>query len=119
NAFGTAAKLYYRLRQQDIDGTVSYSSVAVLTRSAKSIQQVSIYPNPATATTTVEFFTVETNASIQVADINGKIVYTTRMNTVEGLNTFVLNEVNTLDAGIYLVTIHAGNESQVFKLIKH
>ncbi|MFN6341506.1 MAG: T9SS type A sorting domain-containing protein [Bacteroidota bacterium] len=119
NAFGTAAKLYYRLRQQDIDGTISYSNVAVLTRSDKSMQQVSMYPNPATATTTVEFFTVETNASIQVADINGKIVYTTRMNTVEGLNKFVLNEVNTLDAGIYLVTIHAGNESQVLKLMKH
>ncbi|MFN9520335.1 MAG: T9SS type A sorting domain-containing protein, partial [Bacteroidota bacterium] len=57
--------------------------------------------------------------SVILDGVNGKIVYTTRMNTLEGLNTFVLNEVNTLDAGIYLVTIHAGNESQVFKLIKH
>ncbi|WP_210518644.1 FG-GAP-like repeat-containing protein [Hymenobacter terricola] len=41
-----AARRYYRLRQVDLDGTVAYSPVVTLSRTAAAVTTAEAYPNP-------------------------------------------------------------------------
>jgi len=69
------ANAYYRLKQVDIDGQVSYSEIIFLQNDGKSFG-VNIYPNPANTTATIDFAgnAFEFN-TIRVTDCYSKTVY--------------------------------------------
>ncbi len=47
DAMAPAGQLYYRLRQQDTDGTAQYSAVVAVRAAAKGRQALALWPNPA------------------------------------------------------------------------
>jgi hypothetical protein len=67
-----ARQLYYRLRQVDVDGTASYSSVQVV--AVRQVSSLILFPNPARATTALAG--AAPGAVVQVLDVRGHLVAT-------------------------------------------
>jgi hypothetical protein len=70
-----ASLAYYRLRQVDIDGTATYSPVRTVSfGAAAAAGQVSLYPNPAQASTTLDLSALPATASylVQLLDATGR-----------------------------------------------
>ena len=61
---------------------------------------------------TLEFFsTVNENSNLTISGIDGKIVYSVKVNLSEGINYIELPEIN--QAGIYIATIYIYNNSKI------
>ncbi|WP_170172657.1 beta strand repeat-containing protein [Hymenobacter rigui] len=95
--YGTTV-VYYRLRQVDLDGTVAYSSVQVITRAVESRPALTLAPNPTQGTATLQGATPDT--SVQVYDAVGRLVLTTRT-AADGSARLVLPAA--LPTGVYVV----------------
>ena len=59
-------QVYYRLRQVDFDGTSAYSGVRVVTFTGNVAAAISLYPNPATASTTLDLTALPAANTYQV-----------------------------------------------------
>jgi len=68
-----AALLYYRLRQTDLDGTISYSPVRTVSRVAPAAAQLLAYPNPAQHAVQVRLVGAA-GESLQLLDALGRVV---------------------------------------------
>ncbi|MGI4864754.1 MAG: T9SS type A sorting domain-containing protein [Janthinobacterium lividum] len=70
--------VYYRLRQVDLDGTATFSPVRTVSFTAAAATSVvlSLYPNPAQASTTLELSQLPTTGTYQVVllDATGRTV---------------------------------------------
>ena len=78
---------------------------------------VRIFPNPATTTTTVQFKSaVYTIGKLMIADMAGKKIREARMNINKGENRHIL-DISYLSKGTYLITIRAGENAHVIKLM--
>ncbi|GAA4377442.1 family 43 glycosylhydrolase [Hymenobacter koreensis] len=69
-----ATVLYYRLRQADLDGSVSYSPVRAVPLEAAPAALLA-YPNPARAAVTVRLTRSEWGAALQLLDNLGRVVH--------------------------------------------
>jgi hypothetical protein len=110
---------YYRLKQTDYDGNVSYSNMAVVGIEGSDDELISVVPNPFTENTSIHFNSEaqQETVFIQVYDAVGKSVFTTNYETVKGLNKYRLSTEN-LDKGIYIITIIKGNKVLKSKMLK-
>ena len=102
---GTA---YYRVKQIDIDGKFTYSSIIRLRNSNQ--HQISIYPNPAKEFVTVTVGNNLLNKNVILADMHGRVLQTVKINSL----SFTIN-IAGYPAGLYLIKID--NENQI-KIIK-
>ena len=68
--------VYYRLRQVDLDGTAAYSPVRTVSFSKVATAALSLYPNPAAASTSLDLSALPTTGSYQVVvlDATGRQV---------------------------------------------
>ena len=114
---GDAAKLYYRLKMLELDGSFSYSNVITVAGDAAATRY-SIYPNPAPGD---EIFIRTTGAAagdlhITVRDMTGKKLYQT---TVAAASTgLVPVNVKALPAGVYMVQISDNNTSEQIRMVR-
>jgi hypothetical protein len=92
--------------------------MVVLNKNHQAIQQLNVYPNPATVQSTIEFIANTGTAKIELKDINGRTIYCTTAATTNGLNSLRLDNLNEMDAGIYFIKVMVADEVQVLKLIK-
>jgi len=93
----------YRLKQEDIDGIITYSNPAVVTIIDRSNHAVSLYPNPAKGTInlTINTPTADQNTyKIIVSNSSGVIV----RNATSFLPTWE-NNVSDLLSGTYLIQV--------------
>ena len=97
---------YYRLKQSERDGTVSYSDMVAIQVAASD--PISISPNPVidgTITIRMQNHAGET-MHISVMDLNGKILFANVNklgNSAE--SSIVLNKLDNLPKGIYILRI--------------
>jgi len=78
--------------------------------------EVSAYPNPFTASTTVRYFTPGAeNVSIEVTNILGQRVMATSTTSSPGLNSFVLH--TSLAAGTYFCIVRTETSVKMIQLI--
>ena len=92
---------YYRLKQIDNNGNVTYSTVVVLTRTVKNVQIVSIAPNIVTNQTILSLVTgKEGNVSIRIVDAIGRVLSVKTEYLNSGNNSILLN-LGYLAAGMY------------------
>jgi len=80
---------------------------------------ISLYPNPADKTATIEVSATNSNDdyTIRVIDITGRIISTESVNN--GSGSFIHNlNISNLPAGIYIVTVDNNEMREVTRLIK-
>jgi hypothetical protein len=89
----------------------------------KSEVNIKAYPNPFSVNTIIEFESKEAGqATIQVTDNIGRIVFEKTQNIKPGINAVLWNAIdikgNSLPTGMYLVNIKSVNSNNTTKLIK-
>lgn len=103
---GTA---YYRLKEIDKNGTVHYSKIIPL----KNIEDISIYPNPATDYVMINIPLYLQGGNISIYNLTGKTVYSKTVTTTsERVNLSAFNK------GVYMVKIANGNNVHTLKFVK-
>ncbi|MEN8226423.1 MAG: T9SS type A sorting domain-containing protein, partial [Bacteroidota bacterium] len=86
--------------------------------SLKAEDNLSIYPNPANGVFSVsaDLKLQNNEATIQIIDISGKIVYSSRV--AAGLDTPLMIDISNQQDGLYLLRYQAGNKYFLQKIIK-
>lgn len=103
---------YYRLKQVDFDGTMTYSPIRIV-YIAKGMNELSVFPNP-----TSDLLILQTNTSdlknYQIVDISGKVLESKPITS----NRMQI-DISKLQPAIYIVNIIQENRTiQSFKIIK-
>jgi uncharacterized delta-60 repeat protein len=102
---------YYRLKQVDKDGTVSYTKTVFVDFAAAST--ISFYPNPVKDIITFTGLNADTQTTLSIIDIKGRVLVKQTINSA----TWSWN-VKQLSAGSYYVRIEAGNKAVTLNFIK-
>lgn len=107
---------YYRLKQVDFDGTVSYSNVIVVKNEQEGVFNISVFPNPVSKEGAVVVRTLkddEYEATVVIMDMTGRALTSYQVN---GAGTFEQSiDLSTWgEVGIYLVEMRQGSK-RVFK----
>lgn len=115
---------YYRLKQIDIDGTVSYSEIRAVSgqRNQNGVAiNLNIYPNPVVGELNVEFNDLPKsvkNAKIQILSVSGQLVYEFT-NVLQAYQVLTINQVADLTPAVYILSIELDNgEEMQQKFIK-
>ena len=108
DATAPAGRVYYRLRQVDLDGTAHFSPVATV--GSRASVGLALSPNPVRESLT---FATEAPTAYTVRNAFGQVVRTGT--TLAGANTLSVAE---LPAGVYLVELHASTGRVVQRFVK-
>lgn len=110
-------KTSYRLRQEDIDGKISYSSIQIVQGIKSKNVNLTSYPNPATSEFYISVKTSEANSKssndvVQVFDISGHLVKQIQVQYDIPL------KVNGLARGVYIIKLASDNEVNQKQIIQ-
>jgi len=95
---------YYRLKQIDLDGKLTYSPIRAV-RGYIGIASLSLYPNPVQENLVVDMYaTLKGSASMSVFDASLKLVYSRNVAVNKGINLFNI-PVAALAGGMYFLRI--------------
>lgn len=111
---------YYRLKMVDVDGTYLYSQTVMVRKDGKAVSGVRISPNPANggSDVTLRFdASASVMVSIRVLDMTGRTLLEQQNRTSEGTNSVTLNNIRSLQPGMYLVQMKNGDQLETTKLI--
>ena len=99
---------------------LNFDPILNINENSLQVTNASIYPNPTTTTSTVEFnLTDASEATISVTDLSGKIVSERNLGQLNaGVNSTDIN-TSSFNAGIYYVTIASNGSLLTKKLIKN
>lgn len=119
NAFtSSGSAVQYRIKQINADGSFTYSKTISLNGSS-NINSI-LFSNPFNNALKVQFSlaTMQT-ITAKLYDTQGKLVATEKAATYNaGSNTITLTQSTQLKNGLYILKIDAGNEQQIFKVVK-
>ncbi len=117
SSLNSTGKIYYRIRQVDRDGKSAYTDIKSVRLDGKTFD-VSVYPNPIVANSTVYIDLANAaKVSIKLIDAAGKTIQATTLDGIKGLNTWPLS-MNKLATGTYGVQVQAGEESKTISVVK-
>lgn len=109
--------IYYRLKSTDKNGSFVYSAIKDV-RFNDKVLGAKLYPNPATAFTSVIMDLPEAcPVVINVTDASGKNLRIIEMNGLKGINQKRI-DLSSYSSGIYLFTIRASGQEQTLSLVK-
>ncbi len=108
---------YYRLKQEDVDGTPSFS--AIITVSQKASSGIVLFPNPAQSDVSIVLLNSDLQgpASIRVYNVLGQEVFAS-VTSSEALRTGLSLDLNNLPQGTYTVKLLTATQEWVEQLIK-
>jgi hypothetical protein len=105
------ATAYYRLRQEDHDGTLSYSPVATLARTAVAgASELTLSPVPVTSSLSVAFAEAS-QAGLEVAIMNTQGQQLLHLTTQASTDAALSLPVESLAAGVYILTVQIPGQS--------
>jgi hypothetical protein len=114
-----ADSLTYRLRQVDLDGTVSYSDPITIKRpSVSTVELQNTYPNPARQRVTARFTlprSAAQDATLQLYDVLGRSVRSIDVSEHAGRHKQPL-DVSGLPSGVYVLRLEAGGTAEARRL---
>jgi alpha-tubulin suppressor-like RCC1 family protein len=106
--------VFYRLKMIDNDGRFTYSHIIILSDNNNN-NTFSMYPNPAGNTLLIETNSALKITTVQIADINGRIVFKQQA----GGSSKWIADISSLSPGIYIVSLcHDEKAISMKKLIK-
>ena len=111
---------YYRIKQVDLDGNSKYSVTAVFKLNIVKTD-VSVLANPFNNNITVDFLSTHNQVVYaRLFDISGKQMLSQQLAIAKGSARKIINEVNNLNRGMYILHIVDENGEVIFndKLIK-
>jgi subtilisin-like proprotein convertase family protein/subtilisin family serine protease len=88
---------------------------AVLSITTVQELPITIYPNPATTSFSIQFDGATTETSIHIYDINGRLVRKEAYQSGGNLKTI---DVSSMNSGVYLIEVISGRSKTVKKLVK-
>lgn len=106
---GRTGRVYYRLKQVDLNGNGKLSNIVSVLFSQEEI--IKIYPNPAQRQVTIEG--ADQYNRVQLLDAAGKLVKE-QLNSGQHLLTMNLDG---LRSGMYLLRLINGNDNSTIKLM--
>ncbi len=114
-----AGVTFYRVVQHDYNGQTNSTNVISLTRGETTFGIDNISPVPATSVLNVvaTFVKANTQASITITDIAGRLIDTSNYNSNEGVNVITL-DVSNYATGMYFLTISDGANTATAKFVK-
>jgi hypothetical protein len=102
---------YYRLKQTDFDGTVTYSKIIAFT-DKQATALLSAYPNPSTGT--YKLAGLDGIVEAKVANATGRTIKNLKM-----LDKDYSLDLSDQKPGIYFLQINTGNEVKTLRLVKN
>ncbi len=114
-SFGTN---YYRLKTIDLNRITNFSQIIKFTNKRNVLSEINISPSPVIGNAILNISSHlrhETEISISSAD--GKIIHNQVINLEPGNNSIVL-KTQSLNSGVYFITVRQGIERQVTRFIK-
>ena len=96
---------YYKLAQTDYDGTSETFSPIAVTCEAAAVDGYSVYPNPANEVLNIDLELENyqgDDVSIEVIDINGKIIQLQQVQLTRGYNHLEV-DLSNIPSGVYMI----------------
>lgn len=110
---------YYRLRQRDFDGKISYSNIIRIIFEPEQNFIMQINPNPAFENINLLFNSANREeGSIHIYEISGKRVFSEQFSFQEGINRREI-DISSFAKGVYFIEINTGVKSYRNKLVKY
>jgi hypothetical protein len=110
---------FYRLKMVDIDGTFKYSPIVSVYNGKLTGDELRVSPNPFHNSFVIAArFRSPGRTTIRIIDGTGKIVATQIEQARPGSNSFTIDELGDIPAGIYYVEVIQNNEIRKTKLVK-
>ncbi|MBI1225329.1 MAG: T9SS type A sorting domain-containing protein [Bacteroidetes bacterium] len=109
---------YYRLKQVDFNGTLTYSDIRAV--NLVTDERFTVFPNPMNDVLNIGAagLSGDGELGVEIHDELGRLVYE-GSRPIEGTNqSFTINEVSKLASGSYFLTLTLSNESYSFGLVK-
>jgi hypothetical protein len=110
---------FYRLKIIRKDGGFEYSAVIRLASRGSKSNPI-VYPNPSEAGDITLSFNSDENASgtVQINDMNGKLLTTITIKVQKGTNAIPLKGTGLLPSGSYSATYHTGRQKGQARFVK-
>lgn len=89
---------------------------AVVSISSPLVNQLSVYPNPFTDQLIVSGVELYTECNLSLLDINGKVLRTVERNA-DSQGSIILDGLNDLAPGIYILKINRGESTYTYRVI--
>ncbi|MEO0899523.1 MAG: T9SS type A sorting domain-containing protein [Bacteroidota bacterium] len=114
--FLSSDQLYYRIKQIDIDGQSSFSSIVELAVVRSSEMDMNVYPNPTKGPIRIDWNTMETSngISIDLFTINGQVVKSIKSASVQSAVDW---DISHLPSGMYILKMRSGKAEMSKKVI--
>ena len=111
------AKVYYRVKETDINGKSAYSNTIAV--SLELTTDLKLYPVPFTDHVSLSL-TVNrpTVISMKITDLNGQQLGSRQMEIAAGFNTVSLSNLDRLPAGYYWIDVNYDGNSKREKIVK-
>jgi hypothetical protein len=114
-----STQLYYRLRQEDFDGSVNYSNTVMVSEDDFSDNSVEVYPNPFVNTVGVKFVSASNEtANVEITDMQGRVISTEKVKVNAGNFYHQMASVENMSNGVYFVSVTINGVKQTTKVVK-
>ncbi|MEO8861223.1 MAG: T9SS type A sorting domain-containing protein [Ginsengibacter sp.] len=111
NSPNSGNNVYYRLKQIDIDGKYTFSSIVKLALGLNT--SVAVYPNPFNNDFTVSFSATKTApATLKLMNSTGQLIFLKTISVNKGNNSILINNLPSIKPGIYYMSV--GNDELNF-----
>jgi hypothetical protein len=108
-------KLYYRLKQVDINGRYEYSSIVMVNSENNAYKAVSMYPNPVVSTITIKHQLATGQEQCSIRNMQGVALIQKTLTPGSIQSSF---DMQHLPTGAYMVVITNGKEQYTEMLLK-
>ncbi len=117
NGMGAGDKIFYRLKQVNLDGTSSYSNIITFTEFTPAVINVKVI-NPFRNTIQIQVSSpAAQKLQASVYDLQGKRIVTTKEQVlVAGENAISIPLSSSLPKGMYILNLYVGKEIHKFKI---
>lgn len=111
--------LYYRLKTVSLSGNTEYSKIIPILLNKRTGFVTGISPNPFRNELNLNLNMPEKGElEINISDVAGRVLIQDHKEVLKGFSTHLIQEVNQLNSGVYLLIVHFKGEKFTYKLIK-